>query len=369
MKTIIIALLVLFASLALAQQPSRWSRKTLQTPYDRRTITFIDNICSVSLRATRLTTARLNRIDVIQWQLNGGILDAWLYGPDLRLAYFDSDKETTTAFTMRVILRALVEFNDSNGDGVFEDGVDQVVNTIPLWGRFPNIPCLRTSMDKIDNETTVYSVSSNISLPESDGFFSLSLVFSTADVFDKNVTLTPNTMKFDITVGKFPWKRNNTKLALRSFVISNGARTKSKMDYDPSNSDVPANKDGIVVASSTKDVKLGFFSWESHVYNGNVSGRIIEVKVSKEFASDNTTIDIDHDETIGMIYFTLADAPTDYIYWDPYIGVQEEGSSSEAPPLLSLGAIIGIVIGGIAVICIIVGVVIYFSRRSSYQPV
>jgi len=272
---------------------------------------------------------------------------------------------------MRVILRGLVEFNDSNGDGVFEEGVDQVVHTIPLWGFRPDFPCLRTYTDKIDNETTVYTISSNVSLPGSDGgYFSLSLVISTADVFDKNVTLTPNTMKFDITVSKFPWKRNDTKLALRAFVISNGVRTKSQMNYDPSNSDVPVNKDGIVVESSSKDVKVGFFSWESQVYNGlNVSGRIIQVKVSKEFTSDNTTIDIDHGETIGMIYFTLADAPTDFIYWDPYIGVQEDTGSESPTGPLSIGAIVGIVIGGIAVICVIVGFAIYWGRRGSYQPV
>jgi len=144
-------------------------------------------------------------------------------------------------------------------------------------------------------------------------------------------------------------------LALTVFAISQGPRTTEPKEYDKYDPADPVNKDGIDITTSVSTVQHGFFTWENTADNGG--GQLTAVRVSMAYDTDNYTVSPMPGETISMYFITIASLPTNWIFWDPYIGV-EDGSQTS----LSAGAITGIVIACLVVVLGITGI-IYYRRR------
>jgi len=340
-----------------------WIKETLVKPYDRRTIVVTPTCDSLTITATRASFLRMKRVDIIQWQLNP-FGSSWLFGPDHRLNYYERAGLMTSQFSFRAIFRALVEFYDSNGDGAYDEG-DQIFQQVPLWGGPPR-QCLTytsTPLNASDPESVVWTVTEQILLP-GNGYINISKDFTTDDAFNtnNNITLTPNTGKIDLTIVNFPYLNTSSALALKTFISARGRTRDAQTDYDPSNPTTPVNKPGFVITGDSL-VRHGFFTWESSVTHGNVSGEIFQLKISKTLTADNITVDVDKGETVGMVFFTLATSPVNYIYWDPYVGV-DEGS-----PTVPTYGIALIVVAGVIVIVAVVIALVFYLRRKSYVTV
>jgi len=342
-----------------------WTKQTLAKPYDRRSIVIGFNVTScatLTVRATRSTFLRMKRIDVIQWQLNP-FGYSWLFGPDYRLNYYERSALSVAQFSFRAIFRSLVEFFDANGDGVYDLG-DHIFQEIPFWGRRPASQCLSSSytqLDPNDPQSIVWTVTEQIDLP-GNGYFNISLDFTSEDATDGTILLTPNSDKVDLICVNFPWRNSSSSLALKTYISAKGRTRDAQSNYDPSNPNTPVNKPGFVISGDSV-VSHGFFTWESNIYHGNASGVVFKVKVSKTLTADNITIDIDKGETLSMVLFTLATSPTNYIYWDPYVGVDEEVITL---PIPSWGILL-LVLAGVAFVVTIVILMFYYKRRAPYS--
>jgi len=340
-----------------------WFSKTLVKPYDRRTIVAIPTCGSLTILATRASFLRMRRVDIIGWQLNP-FGNSSIFGPDYRLNYFERIGLSTAQFSFRAIFRSLIEFYDANGDGVYYEG-EQIFQEIPFWGR--QTQCLSYSSAPLNasNPTSVvWTITEQLPLGNG-GYFNISVDFTTDDAYNSNtnITLTPNTGKLDLTCVNFPWSNTSSALALKVFISARGRTRDATTDYDPSNPSTPVNKPGFVISGDTL-VRHGFFTWESNIYHGNVSGEIFQVKVSKTLTADNTTIEVDKGETVGMVFFTLATSPINFIYWDPYVGV-DEGTAS----LPTYGIALIVVAVAVIVVVGIVVAVLYYRKRASYAKV
>eukprot|EP01121_Diplochlamys_sp_Union-15-3_P015311 TRINITY_DN5039_c0_g1_i2.p1 TRINITY_DN5039_c0_g1~~TRINITY_DN5039_c0_g1_i2.p1 ORF type:complete len:239 (-),score=47.85 TRINITY_DN5039_c0_g1_i2:26-742(-) len=236
-----------------------------------------------------------------------------------------------------------------------------------------NVDCLDPSRIQLDADTDIWVVSSIFKL-SGGGSLNITIYFTTDDVDNGNIVITPNSFKMDLTVLDYPWKQQNSSLALEAFVVSKGFRKiKGESRDDPDDDNVPVNKEGVEISSHVNSVKHGFFNWESNVYqNMEMSGDVYKVKVSKQYNQNNqTSIDIEKDETIGTIYFTLANKPSNYIYWDPYIGVEDSSDPGATPPLLSPTLVIVVIAVVVVIVIVIISIVVWkkSQKKKTFQHV
>jgi len=287
----------------------------------------------------------------------------WGFGPDLYLGYLHAEQGNISAYSFRVIWRSLIEFQDINGNGVY-DPTDPVLQNIPLWA-IPWGTCLTFSNSQtIDNDTKIYTITSSSALP-GGGQLTLDLVIATGVVTDGNTTLTPNCIKEDIGVYNFPWKGTNSSLAIQAFVVSKGVRA-YKTSNGINNDGNPNSLDQITITGSSQ-VSAGFFSWDSRVYHGGkVSGAVARVNTTGLVQADNTTVNVAAGETVGAIFFTLASQPTNYIFWDPVVGANVDDVSDTE----KIGIVVGVV-AFVVIVAVIVTLVVYFTlrKRHHYTPV
>jgi len=305
------------------------------------------------------------KVNILQFWLNDPLsFMGWGFGPDLYLGYLQAQQGNISAYSFRVIWRSLVEYQDVDGNGVYNPKTDPVLQNIPLWG-IPWGTCLSFSNSQnIDNQTKIYTITSSSTLP-GGGQLTLDLVISTGVVTNGNTTLTPNVIKQDIGVYNFPWKGTNSSLAIQAFVVSKGVR--AYKTYNGIDNDGNPNTLDQISISGGAQVNGGFFSWDSKVYHGGkVSGAIVQINTTGLVEADNTSVNVAAGETIGAIFFTLASQPTNSIYWDPVVGANVDDTSDNE----KLGIIVG-VIGFVVIVIVIVVLVVYFTlrKRINYTPV
>jgi len=344
-----------------------WKKTELKSNYGYRSLTYATYplLCPRSFFAQAVSIEGwFKKVNILQFWLNDPLsFMGWGFGPDLYLGYLQAQQGNLSAYSFRVIWRSLVEYQDIDGNGVYNPLTDPVLQNIPLWA-IPWGTCLTFSNSQsIDNQTKIFTITSASNLP-GGGQLTLDLVISTGVVSNGNTTLTPNVIKQDIGVYNFPWKGTNSSLAIQAYVVSKGVRA-YKTSNNINNDGDPNSLDQITISGGAQ-VSGGFFSWDSKVYQGGkVSGAVVRINTSGLVEADNTSVNVAAGETIGAIFFTLASQPTNYIFWDPVVGANVAETDNQM-----LGIIVGTV-GFFVIVVIIAILVVYFTlrKRNQYNPV
>jgi len=121
-------------------------------------------------------------------------------------------KITKATSGLAVSYPQIVEFNDTNGDKIYTEGVDNVTSTYNL----DNADWLPITQG-VNSTGKGYNY---LNLTTSDGVFTLIVKMSSRPINFAATSLYPNATKIDIIINKYPFQGAKTYLALNQLMIS-----------------------------------------------------------------------------------------------------------------------------------------------------
>ncbi|NOZ59038.1 MAG: hypothetical protein GXO66_05625 [Euryarchaeota archaeon] len=198
---------------------------------------------------------------------------------------------------MRVTFHSLVEFVDTNGDGSFTQGVDEVVQEIPLGDR-GTVMYRRPASERITGDGGAgFRLTAEGETPEGAKFGIAGVLFSTPATYE-GTPLKATEMKVLVRVADFPFEEENSRLALKAEVSS----------------ELGVEADGSYFYAESQTT-LVYFDWSGEV---SADGAASVAKVSSA-SSDGE----------WFVYVTYPRASE--IVHDPRVGVELKGQAGGAP--------------------------------------
>ncbi len=200
--------------------------------------------------------------------------------------------------SFKVSFVSIVEYNDTNRDGVYND-TDEFVQEVRLNNFQPT------------NYTTITLPTGNIIhyliINTTDGIFTAHIYISDEfTIFNNtminNTMLTPNQIKVDIEISNFTYNSTNSLLAL-NITLESEIEYEMEDETEDENRGYSENEEWL---TTTKDGSTGFFSWAK---TANVDGKIENVTMG------NKTVD----GNIQRIYVNYPNGT--HIYHDPKLGI------------------------------------------------
>lgn len=260
-------------------------------------------------------------------------------GLDIDVRYHSISGSTDAKLALSVVFRELIEYNDLNGNGVYDRSIDQVIKTIKL-DDFESKADYDTK--EINDDTTLHS----IEISTSDEIFTahIYVVEEFEEIHD--IIVSPTQIKIDIEINNFPFENSNSSLALYT-------QLQSKADFEEEND---TEDEDLELAEDEKGIETkengytGFFTWAD---TAEVDGKEVKVNVSD--------VKKDHkDKKLQKIYLNYPQGIE--IYHDPKIGIKgliKTDISEEFPQFL----ITLIIIGSIAILSITIAIDILYRYQ------
>ncbi len=149
-----------------------------------------------------------------------GLMFNTAHGVAIRVAFNqaqeESDSENTTHFNMLVSYINLVEYNDTNGNGGFDLGVDSIVQRVPLWNWTYSMPTL-TNVTSTDGKQGYRIEAHTVNAP-----FTFTVI---ADIFPQyarigNTVLQPTETKITTEIDHFHFLQSKSRLSLQVIAVS-----------------------------------------------------------------------------------------------------------------------------------------------------
>jgi len=143
---------------------------------------------------------------------NGFRLDVY---PSILTASLNSTKVDTTRTTDWVAgllsIQKLVEYNDTNGDGLFTQGVDAALQVVSL----NKLTWTLGTQNITYGSSTGYNIT--LTAPYQGGTIEIiAQIYSTGVVLSNGVPVSPTEVKADFIINNFPWNSTTSRLALFS---------------------------------------------------------------------------------------------------------------------------------------------------------
>ena len=215
------------------------------------------------------------------------------------------DTEIELEIEFKVEFKVLIEFVDTDADGLYTKDVDEEIQKYRLddfspIGYFPQI--------QPDNSTLHY-----FNVSTTDGVFTAHIYIAGEFMDVGATTLTPTETKIDIEILNFPYINDSSQLALY---------TKLESEFEIEEEDV--TEDELLGFASDESglqsVRNGFRAGFSWAEQANVDGVMQNVFVTSPVDVDPDDDEDDHeDEDDEKIYIVYPRG--DHIYHDPKIGV------------------------------------------------
>lgn len=236
--------------------------------------------------------------------------------------------DPSTRLTYHVQFVLLIEFNDTNSDGIYTPGTDQVIDPNLALGAIDwDFSGFLTEEDA--GTTTAVHFNFTLNDVQRPGFDNLYMELRC----HINAT-NDNSLKFDIVISGWPWTNNDTSLALRW--------------------------DMLVQSPGTHTYRHAYqHHYENHTYS--FDGAYFAYKRSANVGND--TIEVtsnyeDHPERTEF-YLVYSNFGDDLLEHDPVIGLD----GSVVPPNAILPILI--VIGAGALACLVIAASIWTRRRNA----
>ncbi len=249
----------------------------------------------------------------------------------VRMQYRNEAEATQANLQMTIEFRQMLEYVDSDGDGVLDAG-DEIVSTYDLeqatWDD------LTHGQEAGEGGKMVHTITARTG----DGVFAMVSHTTETRTMTQHGELAPNMMKIDLVVEDFPWTRTNTRLALRAMVETDGPVTTLT---DPAQRQYMGEDEGGIEV--VEDGDTGFYTW---VRSADVDGAASQVRSRVSNDAEGTSL-----------YFNYAQG--DAIVHDPKLGVMmlDEGLFDVMERLLPYLAAIGLG-------AVVIGAAVYYRRRT-----
>lgn len=242
---------------------------------------------------------------------------------------------TEREIEFEVEFRSLTEYVDSNMNGLFDEGIDQFIQEVPLNSFQPVI----YSTSTISNDTTLHYIIVNTT----DGVFTAHIYFTEEFTIVNNSFITPTETKVDIEITNFNYIDINSQLALY-------VKLSSEIEYEEDNvtddeeSGHSSNEDGVKIQGGEF---AGIFTWKEQAFVDDV---IMDV-VANELESD----DVNETEQKLLLNYPRGD----HIYHDPKIGIVFGLVPTSNLPFIIIG-----VVGSLIVVSAVALILVIRKRRS-----
>ena len=213
------------------------------------------------------------------------VIDPFTAGyPSIETIYYATSDQAVTRgdFSFVTLFWGLVEFLDANSNGQFDDGIDTIVNTIPLnqtisdWSAVTlyNSTVAGTNHTFIEGATTARLVSGNSS---SLGSFDVTITFRASNVqvnqTSSAMPLEPNSIVYDFSIEGFPFAFDVSRLAVLT-MLGTPYIEPALMDINTSNSasTIQQIMNDVSTGVSIGSFSQGRFEWISSVLTTNITG-------------------------------------------------------------------------------------------------
>ena len=222
------------------------------------------------------------------------------------LSVYDSkleadSNESTFELVFKINFFALLEFVDTNADGVFNASTDELVQQVdfteyfPMWASSQEFP-------------SIHSIVTSVFLPPDGGFECRTWVVDEFVDLDGTI-ITPTEIKIDLTVMNFDFVQSDSMLALYTRLESS-TQYKYENTTDDEQQGFAVNE---VALETTMNNFTGFFSWTELAF---VDGTEVTVTSSLFDLDPNETDDDMYTQAIYLSYPQGAN-----ITHDPKIGI------------------------------------------------
>lgn len=266
---------------------------------------------------------------------------------------------SASAFASIVAFQSIVEFKDTDNNGIFEAQVDEMVSTYdfltpskaeqPLWGP------ISAMTKQAKNGATQYIL--NVSTQ--DNVFSLEYIVSDADM-DPDTSST----KISVQIANFPYKATDgsSKLALLTYLGAARAGASVSTTSGPKMSMTSGGFTGwfswveTATAGGVGDVPVKYTSWAD--IGGVEEMGLLTSLASVAFLNGGTT------HAVKASYFSFDTVAPQYVYWDPELVFG--GPTTPSPGGTNLAVILVTVASCAAVLAFGIALVLLY-RRSRKQ--
>jgi hypothetical protein len=277
------------------------------------------------------------KIDVIEIDVE--------YDDGLRVEFsYNSENDSLEIeLEFNIVFVSIVEYNDTNEDGMYNETDDEYVQEVPL-----------NSFQDVNYTTEVISTNSSLHyfiINTTDGIFTAYFYVVEEFAIVNSSLITPTQIKIDIEINNFNYSSNKSRLALET-------RLESDVDYEEE--------------EQTEDENYGFSTdeeWLTTTMN-DTTGFFTKIDgLTKNVLISNKTIENDYE----IIYINYPNGT--HIYHDPKVGVagvlksvelrqedkKSEKSTIKSPLVLTIVYVLAaiLIIGG----SIAATSIYYYDRR------
>jgi DNA-binding transcriptional ArsR family regulator len=177
---------------------------------------------------------------------------------ETQILYYPKSSSPNWAVNFRFRVENIIEYLDSDQNMLFEEELDQILQTYELTGFY------LANYTEITLETN--HTINLIQINSSDDVFSTYFYISEQFVAFANSILTPSQIKIDFSIINFPYLDENSRLALNLKLIGNNRYQTQHQTYD--------EEKGFASNESAIDVGLdsaAYFSWQTFAYVDGIS--------------------------------------------------------------------------------------------------
>jgi hypothetical protein len=239
--------------------------------------------------------------------------------PEIQVEYESEVGSSETELSFKVRFYSLIEYNDMDSDGIYNESTDELVQELRLDDSNIGYLPIEYTTEMVGN-TTLHII--NVST--TDGVFSLQFYIAEEFTLVNGSLVTPSEMKIDIAINEFPFENDSSLLSLK---VRLEAEVEYELDEETEDEEDERASDEIEVEVSMNGF-TGFFSWSEIVH---VDGVPMDVKSS-------SVDDDDVDPNEQKIYLNYPRGTR--LLHDPKIGVagilQVPSATSDIPGFESI---------------------------------
>ncbi|KKM18626.1 hypothetical protein LCGC14_1663790 [marine sediment metagenome] len=250
---------------------------------------------------------------------------------------YDSGSESELEFDVE--FHEIIEYLDSNDNGVYDSEVDSELQTIPFDEFYP----IDYSSSKISGDSDLHY----FRVETKDGIFKAHIYFLEEFSIVNNSLITPNQIKINFEITNFPYLNGNSQLALYAKLESE-LEFEEEDDTEDEENGFAENEQGLI---TTINQYTGIFTWQENATIDGISKKVLVSSIETD----------DHDEDEQKIFFNYLHG--EHIFHDPKVGI--EGLLIFKKASFPFTAII-IIISIIAALSISVAYSVYFFTHNRH---
>ena len=240
--------------------------------------------------------------------------------PSLNLDYMPSGNESNIQLSFKIILNKIVEFIDLNDNGQY-DHSDEISGTYKF--NLTNFTDLIYYNETLTSGESIVRADTHTM----DNIFSIDMMYSDNFTQCYKHLISPSEMKIDFIIQNYPYKNNNTQLALVMEIVTDYNLNIEDESFDEKKG-FASNETSINISSMNYS---GFFSW---LNTANIDGVNQSVHASI-FKVENIGIN-----GLDIVkYLSISYPRGNQIIHDPKIGVVSQSFSSPSLNSIALDKI------------------------------